>query len=124
MASSYSSWSIGIRGGVAWGAASEGNDPSRRRKPLTWSAARASALLPVAVGGWGLAGPALPTDATSDTTPELPGLAEIDGVGASAEPLEATSPLVLLLPAEGGDEPGPDAMATSFALTDAGMNPR
>ncbi len=35
MTSGYSSCSIGIRGGVACGAASEGSDPIRRRSPLT-----------------------------------------------------------------------------------------
>jgi hypothetical protein len=73
MSSSYSSCSIGIRGGVARGAASEGDDPSRRRKPSLDLAARVSTLHPFAVEGrGGVVGPWLPTDATSETSPELP----------------------------------------------------
>src|SRR5579863_3112922 len=126
MSSSYSSCSIGILGGVAWGAASEGNDPSRRRKPLTSSAARVSALRPFAVeGGCGLAGPVpLPTDATSDTTPELPGLAGFGGAPASTEPVATASPLVPPPTIKGDDGPPPLVTAPSFALTDTGPKPR
>jgi len=61
MTSGYSSCSIGIRGGVAWGAASEGNDLSRRRKPFIWSEVRVIALFPfVAFGGCGFAELAFP----------------------------------------------------------------
>ena len=45
----------------------------------------------------------LPTDVTSDTTPELSGLVEFDGEVPSVELLAIPSPLVPLGTGEGGD---------------------
>ena len=82
-------------------------------------------LFPFAVvGGCGLAGLALPTDAISDTTSELPGLVEFGGAAPSTELLATTSPLATLRTAEGEDGPGPDVVAPSPALTDADAKPR
>ena len=110
---------------MACGAASEGSEPSRRRKPLTRSAARVIALFPFAmVGGCGRPAPALPTNATSNTTPVLPGTAEFDGAASSMGPLATTSLLVPLCTVEGEDGPDFGVVAPALALTDAGAKPR
>jgi hypothetical protein len=73
-------------------------------------------------------GPALPTDVTSDTTPELSGLVEFDGEALSVELLAIPSPLVPLGAGEGdgegNDGTDPVGVPPSLALTDAGAKPR
>jgi hypothetical protein len=85
----------------------------------------ASPLFPFAVGGGcGFEAPALPTDVTSDTTPELSGLVEFDGAAPSMELPAIPSPLVPLGAGEGDDGADPVGVPPSFALTDAGAKPR
>ena len=83
-----------------------------------------SALFPLAgVGGCEFEGPALPTDVTSDTTPELPGLAGSDGLSAPTGPLATESPPAAVRADEG--DTGADAgVVPSLALTDVGAKPR
>lgn len=69
-------------------------------------------------------GPALPTDVTSDTTPELSGLVEFNGEAPSVELLAVPSPLVPLGAGEGNDGTDPVGVPPSLALTDAGAKPR
>lgn len=68
-------------------------------------------------------GPVLPTDVTSDTTPELSGLVESDGEAPSVELLAIPSPLVPLGAGEGNDGTDPVGALPSLALTDAGAKP-
>ena len=70
--------------------------------------------------------PVLPTDVTSDTTPELSGLVEFDGEAPSVELLAIPSPLVPLATGEGEGNDGTDPVGVppSLALTDAGAKPR
>ena len=71
-------------------------------------------------------GPVLPTDVTSDTTPELSGLVEFDGEAPSVELLAIPSPLVPPGADEGEGNGGTDPVGAppSLALTDAGAKPR
>ena len=68
----------------------------------------------------------LPTDVTSDTTPELSGLVEFDGEVPSVELLAVPLPLIPLGAGEGEGNDGTDPVGVppSLALTDAGAKPR
>ena len=85
-----------------------------------------SALFPLAVaGGCEFEGPALPTDVTSDTTPELPGLAGSDGLSAPTEPLASTeSPPAAVRADEGDTGADPGGGVPAAASTDVGAKPR
>ena len=84
-----------------------------------------SALFPLAVaGGCEFEGPALPTDVTSDTTPELSGLVEFDDAAPSMELLDIPSPRVSLGTGEGDDQADPVALPASLGSTDVGAKPR
>jgi hypothetical protein len=71
-----------------------------------------------------LAGPALPTEATSETTEEPPGPARPEGADPSTE-----SPPIAALPPEaacvvdGDDAAGAGFVAPSAALSDVGAKP-
>ena len=83
-----------------------------------------SALFPLAVaGGCEFVGPALPTDVTSDTTPELPGPAESDGLFASTGPLATESPPAAVRADEGDTGADTDGVP-ALASTDVGAKPR
>jgi hypothetical protein len=69
-------------------------------------------------------GPVLPTDVTSDTTPELSGLVAFDGEAPSVELLAIPSPLVPLGDGEGNDGTDPVGVPPALAVTDAGAKPR
>ena len=66
----------------------------------------------------------LPTDVTSDITPELSGLIELDGEVPSVELVAIPSPLIPLGEGEGNDGTDPVGVTLSLALTDAGAKPR
>ena len=83
-----------------------------------------SALFPLAVaGGCEFEGPALPTDVTSDTTPELPGQAESDGLSEFTGPLATESPAAVRAD-EGDTGADPGGGVPALASTDVGAKPR